>query len=584
MAISKLECMVCPRQGSFSDVSHLLTHLSSKAHLAHQFKLQVRSYKHDDAADLLEAFNQWYDANGIAKMLSDRAASKIGRTSKRKSDDTTSTPSVSSGTAETSLPSNATSDHLKAPPGSPNNFDRFFADHCPAGETSITTHQNSLMPASSKSACIANGLSNCPSQADSNLHPMTDDKDNARSMALPENNTLFPVTPTRPPRKERKKHSNQPNFENNPFVVSQVQRRKADKENVVVVRDEIVRLKGALWPGMDVFDAATLAMRKLRNQKKDGSALKQMEMTSRLVEPTEQIYSYEGALLKERVITGDIEDDSPLEGESPIPIKPPRFKPVILRDNDPNVHMDRYRKRPKPDAHRTASSKTRATPQPAIFNYTKGSFGSALTGDSAGDSDLTLSTAAIHGARARTGFAVYRDNKDQTTRGIMREDHLTDFHTVGGTLTPARLIRDHKLNTYTDEHSIQSPDKRANQDPLLGMGARIDSPLWNPVDACWRNHDPNITDYMESSFFESDAVSGFGNVALESRGRDGDHDHFPPAPAFKLTSFHRQSFNEETIDNAGWAGLSPAGSSQATISEAGTRDLSQVYLTTHATD
>lgn len=73
---------------------------------------------------------------------------------------------------------------------------------------------------------------------------------------------------------------------------------------------EATKLKGILWPGMDIFDAATPLMRKKRNQKKHGSVVARLESNSLLVEPTEIIYSPMGTLKKERKITGRVDLDS----------------------------------------------------------------------------------------------------------------------------------------------------------------------------------------------------------------------------------------------------------------------------------
>lgn len=79
MDASALLCNICPKRPRFSDVSHLLTHVASKAHLSHYFKLQVRSHQEPQAETLLHDYNQWYEANNLAKLLSDRMASKDSR-------------------------------------------------------------------------------------------------------------------------------------------------------------------------------------------------------------------------------------------------------------------------------------------------------------------------------------------------------------------------------------------------------------------------------------------------------------------------------------------------------------------------
>jgi hypothetical protein len=100
--------------------------------------------------------------------------------------------------------------------------------------------------------------------------------------------------------------------------------------------DDSPKLKGVFWPGMDLFDAATEEMRRRRNQKKDGSALKNMERTSELVKPAEAIYSPGGTWQKTRVITGNVDDTSPLRGETPVP-KPVRRRRQPLAQTDGNV-------------------------------------------------------------------------------------------------------------------------------------------------------------------------------------------------------------------------------------------------------
>jgi hypothetical protein len=97
------------------------------------------------------------------------------------------------------------------------------------------------------------------------------------------------------------------------------------------------KLKGVLWPGMHLFDAATVEMRRKRNQKKDGSALMQMEKSSKNVHPTEVIYSEGWTSIKQRPITGMVEDSSPLKGESPLPKKTARRRRQALVEISANI-------------------------------------------------------------------------------------------------------------------------------------------------------------------------------------------------------------------------------------------------------
>lgn len=73
----QLRCSICPpRQSEFSDISHLLTHVSSKGHLANLHKLQVRSHQELVAAVQVANYNQWYQEHGLGQLLSERMLTK----------------------------------------------------------------------------------------------------------------------------------------------------------------------------------------------------------------------------------------------------------------------------------------------------------------------------------------------------------------------------------------------------------------------------------------------------------------------------------------------------------------------------
>lgn len=74
------------------------------------------------------------------------------------------------------------------------------------------------------------------------------------------------------------------------------------------------QLKGTVWPGMHMFDAAPDDMKRKRNQRKDGSVLVRMEKTAAMVEPTETVHSATGEILTQRHID-ELETASPVPGE-----------------------------------------------------------------------------------------------------------------------------------------------------------------------------------------------------------------------------------------------------------------------------
>lgn len=83
MAASLLACSICSKQPTFSDVSHLLTHVGSKGHLAQLHKLQVKSHQEIGSALQLAAYNQWYQDHNLAQLLSERLLQKELKASKK---------------------------------------------------------------------------------------------------------------------------------------------------------------------------------------------------------------------------------------------------------------------------------------------------------------------------------------------------------------------------------------------------------------------------------------------------------------------------------------------------------------------
>lgn len=71
-----LSCTICSKKPNFSDVSHLLTHVGSKGHLAHLHRLQVKSHQELDAGRSLAIYNQWFQEHGVATLLSERMQQK----------------------------------------------------------------------------------------------------------------------------------------------------------------------------------------------------------------------------------------------------------------------------------------------------------------------------------------------------------------------------------------------------------------------------------------------------------------------------------------------------------------------------
>ncbi|KAI4764396.1 hypothetical protein E4T44_14628, partial [Aureobasidium sp. EXF-8845] len=90
--------------------------------------------------------------------------------------------------------------------------------------------------------------------------------------------------------------------------------------------DDTSKLKGVIWPGMGLFDAATPELKKMRNQKKDISVNENLATMSERVQKEELIFSSSGSFHKKRPITGQPQpEDDVLPGEE-LPDRPPKAK------------------------------------------------------------------------------------------------------------------------------------------------------------------------------------------------------------------------------------------------------------------
>jgi hypothetical protein len=71
-----LRCNICPKRPTFSDVSHLLTHIASKGHLSHYHKIKVRAGSDSDARCIIDSYDQWYTEWDVEALMSERMSLK----------------------------------------------------------------------------------------------------------------------------------------------------------------------------------------------------------------------------------------------------------------------------------------------------------------------------------------------------------------------------------------------------------------------------------------------------------------------------------------------------------------------------
>ncbi|KAK3939686.1 hypothetical protein QBC46DRAFT_436961, partial [Diplogelasinospora grovesii] len=246
-----LKCSLCPKKPNFSDVSHLLTHISSKSHLAHRFKIELKSHTERDALDSLRQYDDWYERYGIRGLLADRMAAKeVKKWGKR------GRPSNEGQ----SKPRTAIQHHelIKTEPGD-------YAESMPTIAHWATAPDPSLHSHGARQSYVDDSIYRTPS--------------------FRRTRSDYPVTPV-----------NQMRTRNQRWSTTTTITEFADDDN------DSGRLKGVRYPGMGLFDSASELQKRKRNQRKDESVLRQMEQTSSGIEPTEFVWTEDGEFQRTRDI------------------------------------------------------------------------------------------------------------------------------------------------------------------------------------------------------------------------------------------------------------------------------------------
>lgn len=69
-------CNVCPKKPTFSDLSHLLTHVASKGHLSNRFKMGINARQDATAHQIYTDYENWEKTHGIQDLMRDRLNQK----------------------------------------------------------------------------------------------------------------------------------------------------------------------------------------------------------------------------------------------------------------------------------------------------------------------------------------------------------------------------------------------------------------------------------------------------------------------------------------------------------------------------
>lgn len=345
MASIPLLCNICPKRPEFSDISHLLTHVGSKGHLSHYFKVQVRSRQEPAVRQQLDTYDRWYAKYQIEKLLSQRMVLKESKETKASSK---ANKRGAPGPVSSSISSKRTTRALNRPCPRQSTDDTqvgvidpqlsqdpFLSQKLPAGSPLplgdpqpgelASRHRAYIPQMRHKDSLSPSGTPLLDPCGKDSVPPLTRKRCNGTNsgqqtrerspseMTYPDPSTLSETLQVQTFHhiSAEVQHTSQ-----NAATESEEEKYTPTVDDQGPVQSPV--LKGIQWPGMNIFDSASPEAQRKRNQKKTNSIMLQMELNSNAVEPLERIFWPEGELKKERIITGMVES-SPIKEDSPRP-------------------------------------------------------------------------------------------------------------------------------------------------------------------------------------------------------------------------------------------------------------------------
>ena len=251
-----LHCSVCPKEPKFSDISHLLTHFNSKGHLHYLQQVKLRAISDPAASNQMQRFSTWYTRWNIDGLLADRLAAKDKkeagkkRKASRLSGGVCSTPELDGCWPGTDVLQSA-------------------RDAKPEIKIEIKTEMN---------------------HHDEDDDPFLGPISNGLRMRGCARNTPA-GNPFETPRRRSGRNGDDEMLDDDDSHSHREDSEMPGEDDIQATGLDTSKLKGTIFPGMGLFDAATPEMRRKRNQRKDGAILEQMKASSAVVVPDESIWN-----------------------------------------------------------------------------------------------------------------------------------------------------------------------------------------------------------------------------------------------------------------------------------------------------
>ncbi|KAI1335614.1 hypothetical protein F5Y15DRAFT_419700 [Xylariaceae sp. FL0016] len=319
-----LVCSICPKNATFSDISHLLTHVSSKGHLHNYFQLSISRDTDEESALALAQYDSWFSGNGINALLRVRQTARAQRGTQQQQQRHGPNGAVEISAGRTSIQSGRGGRTGRSGRGNRNpgrrarggsNLaqvksepidDNFIDDLVPNGHPSYpwfpgAIGQQEFLPYPDMQSHRLDGLDIFDGEDDSSNY------DNSESLSA------F--------------HSE-------------------DIAETVEDGTGLIALKGIIYPGMSGFDSATKEARKKRNQRKDPIVVRRLRSQSQKIQRTECVRNLQLDIERVRDVYDEPSIDGSMDEEEPSPEQNKRQKPKTRAANKSQPKpASRYRHR-----------------------------------------------------------------------------------------------------------------------------------------------------------------------------------------------------------------------------------------------
>lgn len=512
MASIPLLCNICPKRPEFSDISHLLTHVGSKGHLSHYFKVQVRSRQEPAVRQQLDTYDRWYAKYQIEKLLSQRMVLKeskeikaSSRANKRGAPGPVSSSITSKRNVRALNRSRQSTDDTQVGVIDPQlSQDPFLSHILPAGSPQsigdaqpgelASMHRAYIPQMRHKVSLSPSGTPLLDPCGKDSFPPPTRQRRNGtnsgqqtREQSPPEMTYPDPSTLSGNPQVQAFQHlsAGVEQTGQNVATESEEERYTLTVDDAGPIQSPV--LKGIQWPGMNIFDSASPEAQRKRNQKKTSSIMLQMELNSNAVEPLERIFWPEGELKKERIITGMVES-SPIKEESPRPKRRRQTSSrTVLGDLSTNDQIRVRQPRAAKSAHKVIESQDAdlgdlSKRYPAMLDFSsdanrRGNYGGVTVMN---EEDLEWRLNAGHPIERGNDFIIFHDEMQNEVDDPPQDgSHIFDATQCPPVPSNRAGLRDDMLDFVNHEFIFTPSPSKSPLSSRTKQGCSNDAPMYD---------------------------------------------------------------------------------------------------------